>query len=996
MNMNIRTFFILFLLLVFFDFEPVQSQVEFDNKGRDFWLTFIPNFHNNKEFTQGPRTFTDSLNIYISSEKATKGIITYRDSTGKEYTHNFQITDTNVIHRFSIHYRGFELDGYNNHGNDWGRYQTERPAFQTFHVETEEDVTVYALSQANYTSDAFLVFPTDVLGEDYYIFAYNGDGNPESLSRTPSQFAIVAVEDNTIVKIDPKTFTYVNGNTPFSVTLNKGEAYLVQSAFDRGDDNPDLTGTSLKSNKPIAVFSGHQRSKIPIETFANNPSRDILVEQLQPFKNWGKNAFIIPLVQPYNIAIDGYDLFRVMAAKDSTEIYLNDEYITTIDEGEFLEAPSDKIFIIRSNNPISVAQYKKTSKNGGADLNISDPYMLVIPPKEQYLNSYRIINAESWDYGNDYFRSFTEQYITMIVPDTALNTVMVDNKLIDYTKFRPIPNSGYSYLNYATVAGVHSVNASAPFGIYITGFGTANSYGYLGGMSFTPLNFRAPRILAVDSCHSVKGHFEKYSKTDFGLWDVTVDSAVNVNVSIAPYIKNADYVSFSATLIDYRLDGSFYINSWDSLGNSSSEYYTIPGYTIGLEGNNLPTVLPVISKTIRTKHEDYSSLVLENYGSFSQVTNNIFHRASELRILTDPVQSFLPNSKKTIEYWFRFDFYLNRDTLISDTLFISDGCIDRPIAIIEYLVKGDPYPPQIGAEHSPCDTMITAQISELQEFDYGIKSIDVIYEQNCTVSIESFTENTAVLNVLQIDKSYDAIFRVDIRDSAENVRTYYDTISGNNIIIDQITAGTNKHSFGENVIGHLVCDSLNIRNNGPTEIRIESLRLSENTIFSIPQSQLPFIIPAGQVKALFICHKTSKVQKDNYTDTLVLNIDCVEKQIVLEVTAKELIRQGSSQCNANIIMVTKEVPKDFFIDHIYPNPLSEQGTVNIGVPSGNLVSIKIYDILGRIVLSQTEQIETPGIYEINLNTQSLTEGVYHVTIQFQDIIHSKEFRKITP
>lgn len=51
----------------------------------------------------------------------------------------------------------------------------------------------------------------------------------------------------------------------------------------------DLSGIHIKSNKPIAVFSGNYRTSIP----SDKASRDHIVEQLVPTSSWGLHHVLL-------------------------------------------------------------------------------------------------------------------------------------------------------------------------------------------------------------------------------------------------------------------------------------------------------------------------------------------------------------------------------------------------------------------------------------------------------------------------------------------------------------------------------------------------------------------------------------------------------------------------------------------------------------------------------------------------------------------------------
>ncbi len=487
---------------------PAQGSI--DSKGTDFWLTFMPNFHqkdkNNKDRNN------DSLFIFIASGSPTQGTITYKNRSGNVFQNSFSITDTNQMYTFSVAYSGYELEGRNNSGLSFiNNSQVETIAPQSFHITSENEVTVYALSQAIMTSDAFLTLPTDALGTEYYVMSYNSDGavlanNSLSFQSTPSECAIVATDNNTVIHIIPKASTGAGKSGPRDITLNTGEVYLIQAEVTQFNLRGDLTGTNITSSKPIAVFAGHQRSKIPLENAALLNSRDFLCEQMPPVSTWGKNYFITPYPQSNNVAKIGYDIYRVLASTDNTVISLNGNAITRLNKGEFYQAPLTQAGFISASTPVLVAQFKKTSQDVQSFNDVaSDPFMMIIPPREQYLKRYRCTNAQVLNQSASNV-TYTEQYMTIIVPKYALDSVKIDGNRIqpfrtDDVPFVPSANfcTPYVYAWLAVADGVHSIEAGVPFGLLVYGYGAANSYGYVGGMALNNDNRTTAVSLGKDT-----------------------------------------------------------------------------------------------------------------------------------------------------------------------------------------------------------------------------------------------------------------------------------------------------------------------------------------------------------------------------------------------------------------------------------------------------------------------------------------------------------------
>jgi hypothetical protein len=258
-----------------------DEQLLFESEGTDFWFTFMPNYHEYSSYR------LDSLHIFITSKVPTKGTIYYNlhnNNLVVPYQHNFQITQPNQIYKFSINYYNAALEGFNKFmGIDKNITECESPIKKAFHIVTEEKSTVYALDYAQRSAEAFIVLPNTAIGKEYYVLTYNSDGaragGLDSIagSSTPSQFAIVAVYDDTKIKINPSVKTLKNGMNEQNIVLNQGDVYLVQADITFDNLRSDLSGTKITADKEIAVFAGHQRARLPIEADGSNPSRDNLM-----------------------------------------------------------------------------------------------------------------------------------------------------------------------------------------------------------------------------------------------------------------------------------------------------------------------------------------------------------------------------------------------------------------------------------------------------------------------------------------------------------------------------------------------------------------------------------------------------------------------------------------------------------------------------------------------------------------------------------------------
>ena len=68
--------------------------------------------------------------------------------------------------------------------------------------------------------------------------------------------------------------------------------------------------------------------------------------------------------------------------------------------------------------------------------------------------------------------------------------------------------------------------------------------------------------------------------------------------------------------------------------------------------------------------------------------------------------------------------------------------------------------------------------------------------------------------------------------------------------------------------------------------------------------------------------------------------------------------------------------QDYFLSQNYPNPFNPSTTIAFTIAEYGLVSLKIYDILGREVSVLLNEEKSPGTYQILFNAKGLASGIY--------------------
>ena len=84
---------------------------------------------------------------------------------------------------------------------------------------------------------------------------------------------------------------------------------------------------------------------------------------------------------------------------------------------------------------------------------------------------------------------------------------------------------------------------------------------------------------------------------------------------------------------------------------------------------------------------------------------------------------------------------------------------------------------------------------------------------------------------------------------------------------------------------------------------------------------------------------------------------------------------------ADNIVVNVEVPKEYSLNQNYPNHFNPVTKIKYDIPLNGNVSIKIYDINGRLINTLINEYKTAGRYEIDFNGKNLSSGLYYYKIE---------------
>ena len=382
-------------------------------------------------------------------------------------------------------------------------------------AQDNRTIVVFGQNEEIASNDAYLALPIILLPEgrsyEYIVASILGDPRISAQARN-SVALIIGTENDTEIILEPSSSIshpfapretdnrYIPG-TPVqfrTVIIQRFQSFYLQV---RGGD---ISGTRIIANKPISVFSGHECANVVLFI---DPC-DMLIEQIQPIDTWGTEVVTIPLRTRR-----GGDIIKIFASQDSTTVsvtYTNTVNGTvtsgpsfTLNANNYREISIEDFSLIQSNYQIGVFQF---SRSFTTDNNIiSDPFILSVPSREQYRNSYVVAPApfDPSIQGTITGRVAYVNYTNIAIPDEYFipGLIIVNNDIINASEFRPIRRADNSIWGYGAQLllneGAQVIRHQNPnAGLLVTMYGFSNqmSWGCTGGTGLAPVALRKLHI----------------------------------------------------------------------------------------------------------------------------------------------------------------------------------------------------------------------------------------------------------------------------------------------------------------------------------------------------------------------------------------------------------------------------------------------------------------------------------------------------------------------
>ena len=99
---------------------------------------------------------------------------------------------------------------------------------------------------------------------------------------------------------------------------------------------------------------------------------------------------------------------------------------------------------------------------------------------------------------------------------------------------------------------------------------------------------------------------------------------------------------------------------------------------------------------------------------------------------------------------------------------------------------------------------------------------------------------------------------------------------------------------------------------------------------------------------------------------------------------------GVQELVTGVVKENNTIPNVYSLNQNYPNPFNPSTTISYAIPATQLVTLKIYNLLGQEVATLVNQEQTAGNYTVKLDASSFASGIYFYSLQAGNFTSTKK------
>jgi hypothetical protein len=447
--------------------------------GCNYWATATPNsqLYPGFEFAVVVAN-PNQYEVQVDIRRGTEAVAMYSMSPGELHTFTLPWVDQAVMFdRSNPGCSGVREDPNCGFSSSPARSAMVRNA--AFHIRATAPVAAYQFNPLSFstrtpdnrevysfTNDASLLLSQRALTQRYLVLTApnwtlsNDSGESETIGGFIAIAAVANETTSVTVQLPPGhgVSTAVNDRVQFDNMMPGDVAIVV------GDRPGDLSGSIVEGSNPVAVFAGHDCTRIP----QNRSACDHLEEQVLPIETLGRD-YIVSALRDRNVG----SLVRMVAPFDNTIVQFEPATISAprrLRAREVLEVPVPGSMRISSSGPLLVEQFMLGLGNlFEGQSGEGDPAMVQEVPIQQFRDRYDFLVP----------MTYTRNFLGVVAPHGS-------RVILDDVPVRGMTETlgPWDIIHVQVEAGRHQLRTAEGVSLGVKVYGTARytSYMYPGGL----------------------------------------------------------------------------------------------------------------------------------------------------------------------------------------------------------------------------------------------------------------------------------------------------------------------------------------------------------------------------------------------------------------------------------------------------------------------------------------------------------------------------------
>jgi len=509
----------------------------------------------------------------------------------------------------------------------------------------------------------------------------------------------------------------------------------------------------------------------------------------------------------------------------------------------------------------------------------------------------------------------------------------------------------------------------------IVGFTSITEYGnnlFLDNVESSSVPPKPARLYAKGFDSGVELHWTPVPSNNFKHYNIYSGSSME-NITKVGQTTNGDAsdTTFSVSELSNGSEFYFYVdaeNRDDEIGNSSPIRISIPvtgfGNVLALDGEddfaNMHNLLSVENSSFTMealvkRYPNGNDQYIFGIGTDANVNKSLHVGFSSENYF---LHNFYNNdlvSESTFTDTLWHHWAITYDQVSGNRSTYFDGVlIAAKVTAQDFAARADFL---IGAAFGGIQTMNGA-IDEVRVWDYARSASEIYNNHNMQLvgnepglmGLWHFDENSEMANALDAASGY---FNGDLQNGAGYLPAAELDQASLPVEMSSFTAQTNSGKITLN------WKTTTESNNSGWEVESrsqESGDRSQNTAWK---------------KTGFVAGKGTTSEKQNY----IFSVSFLQSSAsIVEFRLKQIDSDG--RFSYSNILTVNLIPETFSLSQNYPNPFNPSTSISYQLPTNGLVTLKVFDLLGREVRILINQEKPAGTYSVDFSAADLPSGVY--------------------